>query len=413
MELKMIFKTQKSIVDEPSKNAQLLIKAGFVDRVMAGVYTLLPLGLRVLKKIEDIIREEIVRIGGQEVLMPALQPKEVWQATGRWETFDALFKVESHYDQKFALGPTHEEIIVPLAKKFIQSYKDLPLYLFQIQTKFRDEARAKSGLLRGREFGMKDLYSFHADEKDLDAYYEIVKKAYFKIFKRLGLKPLLVEASGGTFSKYSHEFQVLTEAGEDEIFYCQCGFAQNKEIFNPQTQACPNCQGEIKKGKAIEIGNIFKLKTKYSEPFNLKFKDKDGIDKLVIMGCYGIGTTRLLGTIAEIYNDDHGLIWPESIAPAQAIIIPLSLSGAKNLRLIKKLRETLQKVNLEVIYDDRPRASLGEKFVDADLLGIPWRIVINKQTITNGLFELKQRSTGKIYHLTLKNLLKKVAKSYV
>ena len=258
--------------DEEAINAKLLIRAGFVDKVMAGVYSFLPLGFRVLKKIENIIREEMNAAGGQEIIMPVLHPKEVWEKTGRWSGFDALYKVKGKDGREMALGPTHEEIIVPLAKKFINSYKDLPAYLYQIQIKFRDETRVKSGLLRGREFLMKDLYSFHSSQEDLDNYYEKMKKVYQRVFKRCGLNTIITEASGGTFSKYSHEFQVLSEAGEDTIYWCEkCGWAQNREIFGGGSK-CPKCGAKLKIGRAIEVGNIFKLGTKYSEPFDLKFK---------------------------------------------------------------------------------------------------------------------------------------------
>lgn len=279
--------------DEEAINAQLLIRAGFVDKLMAGVYTFLPLGFLVLKKIENIIREEMVKIGGQEILMPALQPKANWQKTGRWETLDSLFQLKSrHLQTDYALGPTHEEVVSPLAKKFVFSYKDLPFYVFQIQNKFRDEIRAKSGLLRTREFLMKDLYSFHRDEKDLDKYYEKAIGAYQNIFEKVGLGNLtyLTFASGGSFSKYSHEFQTLTPAGEDTIYICEkCRVAVNEEIIKEQN-SCPQCVNKkLKKEKAVEVGNIFKLKTKFSAPFDLKYKDEKGNEKEVIMGCYGVG----------------------------------------------------------------------------------------------------------------------------
>jgi len=395
-------KTIKEISsEEQSTNAQLLTRGGFIDKVMAGVYSYLPLGLRVLRKIEQIIREEMNAIGGQEILMPALQPKENWQTTGRWDGFDALYKVKSHSDQEFALGPTHEEIVVPLTKKIIDSYRDLPLYLYQIQTKFRDEPRAKSGILRGREFAMKDLYSFHADEADMDRYYEIAKEAYLKIFKRLELDVLVTEASGGTFSKYSHEFQALCEAGEDTVFYCQCGWAQNKEIAEAKEgDKCSKCAEKIKTGKAIEVGNIFKLKTKYSDPFNLAFKDQDGKDRPVLMGCYGMGSSRIMGALAEINHDDKGIIWPKEVAPFEAVIIAINSKDAeKNQTILKesqKLYQTLQKQKVEVLYDDRQDVTSGEKFMEADLWGIPWRVVISEKTLKEDAAEIKKRGTEKM-----------------
>ena len=298
--------------DEVSLNAQLLIRAGFIDKLMAGVYTFLPLGLRTLNKIQNIIREEINVVGGQEVLMPALCPKENWVKTGRWEGLDVLFRLEGASDKEYALGASHEEVVTPLVQKFAASHKDLPCAVYQIQNKFRNEPRAKAGLLRGREFSMKDLYSFHKDEKDLDEYYEKVKAAYFKIYQRVGLGDIthLVFSSGGTFSKYSHEFQTITQYGEDTVYICaKCGVGVNKEISAEQT-TCPECGGkDLKEAKAIEVGNIFKLMTKYSTAFDYNYIAEDGSKKPVMMGCYGIGPSRVMGTIAEVLHDEGGIIW--------------------------------------------------------------------------------------------------------
>lgn len=408
MKLSLLFgKTKKEISsEEVAKNAQLLSRAGFISKEMAGVYSYLVLGYRVLRKIEQIVREEMEDIGGQEILMPALQPKENWQKTGRWQDFEALYKVKSRFGLDFALGPTHEEIVVPLAKRFIKSYKDLPLYLFQIQTKFRGEPRAKSGLLRGREFSMKDLYSFHKDEKDLDHYYEKVKTAYLKIFQRLGLTTLIVEASGGSFSQYSHEFQVLNEAGEDTVFYCVCGWAQNKEVSKKKEgEKCPKCGKKIKSSKAIEVGNIFKLNTKYSKPFDLKFKDSDGEDKLIVMGCYGIGPSRIMGTIVEAHYDDKGLIWPESIAPYNIHLLAIDNGKHSVSKIAEKIYYDLQKVGKEVLYDDRD-VSTGEKFADADLIGLPTRILVSEKTLAKGCVELKRRDSDKIKLIKIAQIAK-------
>lgn len=379
--------------DEESVNAILLTRAGFIDKLAAGIYSFLPLGLRTLRKIENIIREEMVAIGGQEVLLPALQPKDNWQKTGRWETLDVLFKLKGTGDKDFALGSTHEEIVSPLAKKLVFSYKDLPFSLFQIQTKFRNEPRAKSGLLRGREFSMKDLYSFHAGQEDLDKYYQQAIEAYFKIFDRCGLgdKTYLTAASGGSFSKYSHEFQTVSEAGEDTIFICDnCKkLAINKEIKN-ETPACPTCNGMgFEEAKAIEVGNIFKLGTKYSEPFNLKFKDEKGQEQTVIMGCYGIGPSRLMGTIAEISHDERGLIWPESVAPYKYHL--LSLGDNEEVKTAAdKLYKSLTDNHIEVLYDDRSLPA-GQKFAEADLIGLPYRLVISEKTLKDSSLEFKKR----------------------
>lgn len=385
--------------DEQSIGTSYLLRAGFIEKVGAGIYNYLPFGLMVLNKISNIIREEMKKIGAYEILMPALHPISFWQTTKRDQSFDALFKLKSRYGNEYALGPTHEEIVVPLAKRFISSYKDLPLYLFQIQTKFRDEPRPKAGILRGKEFLMKDLYSFHSDLKDLDRFYEIVKNSYLKIFKRLELEVILTEASGGTFSKVSHEFQVLTLEGEDTIYYCKKKhFAQNKEIILNKKR-CPICKEKLEIQKGIEVGNIFKLKDKYSKPFNLTYKDKKGNDKLVLMGCYGIGISRILGTLAEIYHDEKGLIWPESVSPYKFHLIALK-SG--DLQIDKKIQKTAEKIyqflidnNEEVVFDDRDN-STGEKLMDADLIGAPFRIIISKATLEKESFEIKKRNKKEV-----------------
>ena len=386
--------------DEQSINAKLLIKAGFVDKLMAGVYSYLPLGLLVLKKIENIIRQEMNAIGGQEVLLPALHPKEVWQKTDRWK-YPEMFKIKNRVGKDFSLGWTHEEIITPLVKKFVKSYsKDLPVYVYQFQTKFRDELRAKSGLLRGVEFPMKDLYSFHRDEKDLDNYYEKVKKAYFTIFKRCGLEKqtFLTLASGGAFSKYSHEFQTVTPHGEDEIYFCpKCKIAVNKELIEQEHNQCPECKSrnlEVK--KAIEVGNIFKLQDKFSRPFNFTIKNERGEEKTIVMGCYGIGLSRAMGAIVEVCHDDKGIIWPREVAPFQVHLIeigPDARKGRGSDRSVgaKKIYEDLIKAGIEVLYDDRNDKSVGEKFADADLIGIPLRIVISERTLSKNCVEMKKR----------------------
>jgi prolyl-tRNA synthetase len=398
--------------DEEAFNAKILIRAGFVDKVMAGVYSYLPLGLRVLSKISEIIREEMNAIGASEILMPALTPKDNWEKTGRWQTFDALFKVISRDKKEYALGATHEEIVVPLASKVIFSYKDLPFGVYQIQTKFRDEPRAKSGILRGREFLMKDLYSFHTDADDLDRYYQKVIKAYQKIFKKLGLKAILTEASGGTFSKYSHEFQVPAENGEDEIVYCnKCHFAQNREInSSKEKDPCPKCKNPLSVLRSVEVGNIFKLNTKYSDPFSLKYKDKDGSQKTVIMGCYGIGVSRLMGVLAEIFNDSKGLLWPKSVAPFLAHLIVIFGSDKKESKRIfsyaKEIYQKLLDAGIEVLFDDRQDKTPGEKFAESDLIGIPFRLVISPKT--GRKIEIKKRFESKtklVDFLSLKKYL--------
>ena len=393
--------------DEEAINAQLLIRAGFIDKLMAGVYTFLPLGLRTLKKIENIIREEMNKAGGQEILMSGLQPKENWVKTGRWDSMDDLYKIKDASGREFALGPTHEEVIFPLLKNVIFSYKDLPLYVYQIQNKFRMELRAKSGLLRGREFLMKDFYSFHADEKDRDEYYDFMAKIYKNIFNILGIgdKTYYTLASGGTFSKYSHEFQTVTEAGEDTIHICsKCEMAINDEIIK-ENKVCPKCgESSFSQKRAIEVGNIFKLKEKFADDFGLKFKDKNGTEKTVITGCYGIGLGRLMGAIIETNHDEKGMIWPEAVAPFQVYLIRLTTNDKRQTIFADKIYNALQKSSIDILYDDREDVGAGEKFADADLIGIPWRAVISERT--GNKIEIKKRNEKKTKLVSEKEFIK-------
>lgn len=403
-------KTQKNAPkDEVSLNAQLLIRAGFVDKLMAGVYTLLPLGLRVYKKIEQIIREEIDAIGGQEIFMPSLNPKENWEKTGRWELLDDdMYKVKAGEGKEFALAPTHEEVIVPLAKKFINSYKDLPFSAYHFQNKFRKEKRSKSGLLRGREFIMKDLYSFHLDEKDLDDYYKKAEVAYTNIFNRAGIgeKTYKTFASGASFAKYSHEYQTVTPAGEDTIHICEkCQVAVNKEILEDVEEKCPEC-GEklIKIEKAVEVGNIFKNKDKYTKAFDFTVKDEKGNDKMLVTGCYGIGLQRLIGTIVEVNHDEKGIVWPESVSPFDIHLLSLSQDEKS-----EEFYSLLTKAGFDVLYDDR-EVSAGEKFADSDLIGIPKRLVISEKSIGAGGIEFKRRDGKESKIISIENLVEELKK---
>lgn len=383
--------------DEKSLNAQLLIRAGFVDKLSSGIYSFLPLGLRVIKNIEKIVREEMDKIGAQEILMPALHPKENWEITKRWGV-EEMFKIR---DEELGLGWTHEEVVAPLMKKHILSYKDLPKYVYQIQVKFRNEPRAKSGILRGKEFIMKDLYSFHDSEDDLIRYYEEVKKAYAKVWERCGIKEktYLTLASGGSFSRYSHEFQTVTPFGEDTIYICQsCGTAINKEI---NEGICPNCGNEnLSEAKSIEVGNIFRLGVRYSEPFNLR--DEKG--KPILMGCYGLGISRLMGAIVEVSSDEKGIIWPVSVAPFS---VHLLLLDDGNKEKADEVYEVLQKGNFEVLYDDRTDKTAGEKFNDCDLMGIPLRMVVSKKT-GDDMVEIRGRKDKEIKLVKIKELMKNV-----
>jgi prolyl-tRNA synthetase len=406
-----LIKTRKNIKEEiDSKNAELLIRGAFVEQVMSGVYNYLPLGLRVVRKVENIIREEMEKIGGVEVLMPVLQPKENWQRTDRWENLDTLYRFTSHYSKtELVLGPTHEEIVVPLAKNFIFSYKDLPKFLFQIQTKFRDEKRAKGGLLRAREFIMKDLYSFHRDERDLDEYFEKAKKAYMQIFGRLGLgdNTYLTYASGGSFSEFSYEYQTLSYAGEDTIYLCQnCKVAINEEIIAKQ-KVCPVCgKKDFSKEKAIEVGNIFKLRTKFSKAFDLNYIDEKGRENLVEMGCYGIGVGRVIGAIAEVSNDERGVIWPSTVSPYTVYLANLS-DKKEVFEKTKAIYDSLQENGIEVLWDDRDE-SAGTKFADADLSGIPFRVILSEKTLKEGKAEIKGREHDKERLVSLRDTVKEI-----
>lgn len=398
--------TKTAPKDEISKNAILLHRAAFIDKLQAGSYTLLPLGLRVLKKIEGIIRSEMEAIGGQEIIMPALHPKENWEQTGRWDGFDALIKVGLGDERDMCLGPTHEEVVSPLAKRFTSSYRDLPFATYQFQYKFRAEKRAKSGLLRGREFLMKDLYSFHVSQEDLDQYYEQAVSAYDNVYRRVGLGEYTYKtyASGGAFSKYSHEYQTLSEAGEDEIHICDiCRIAVNKEIIEDLEGKCPECGAELSRtAKAIEVGNIFKLGTKFSTPFELSYTDNAGVAHPVIMGCYGIGLTRLIGTVAEVLSDDKGLVWPLSIAPFAIHLLSLGQDEEA-----EKLYRRLLEAGIEVLWDDRD-CGAGEKFADSDLIGCPWRVVISSKTMMENGIELKARISNESQIVSADELLSKL-----
>jgi len=546
--------------DANSKNAELLTKAGFIEQVAAGIYNMLPLGMRSMHKINTIIREEMNAVGGQEVLMPALHPIELWETTKRIDTFDVLFRLKSG-EKDFVLGPSHEETVTPMAKKQIQSYKDLPLAVYQLQTKFRDEPRAKSGLLRGREFGMKDMYSFHTSEEDLEEYYKKVMEAYLNVYTRCGLDAHVIEAGGGAFTdEITHEFSVKTEAGEDLMIFCpKCKFSQNmeiaqgkydnpssdekeeekelidierpktiketakmlgidewrilksvvymvedtgpiailirgdfninedkvqryfgkqirpakseeleelglvegfispvladgktndkisfigdfsiKEMKNFETGAneknkdwknlnigrdfevkdfadfvevkggfmCPQCDTQLEEANAVEAGNIFKLGTIYSEAFDLSFTDKDQKKKPVIMGCYGIGTTRLLGTIVEVFNDEKGIIWPKSVAPYMVHLVTIG-NDDEVTTIAQKLYENMNNDGIEVLYDDRD-AGPGLKLNDADLIGLPLRIVISKRTIGENSVEWKERASEEAKNVKIDDVLDQI-----
>ena len=415
--------------DEVSVNAKYLLKAGFIDKLMAGSYTLLPLGFRVVEKIKQIIREEMDATGANEMLMPLLHPKEIWNETGRWDSAkDIMYQLKKD-NKEYGLSFTHEEIVMDLIRKRTQSFKDFPIKIYHFSTKFRDEPRAKSGILRGREFLMKDLYSAHASEEDLYKYYWEVADAYIKTFKRMGLDAKIVEAGGGVFTKnITHEFQVLSEIGEDTIYYCDsCNFAQNKEIFQGKAgDKCPKClsagsrqAGKIIESNSIEVGNIFPLGTMYSEKMGFYFTDSDGSKKPVVLASYGIGPTRVLGTLVEIYHDDKGIIWPENVSPYNVYLIAIDNEQKTIVKEADKVYESLTGEGIEVLYDDRD-VSAGQKFNDADLIGIPIRLVISAKTLqqdsgqAENKIEWKKRTEEKGELISLDealNRLKKAQKS--
>ena len=375
---------------------------------MAGVYSYLPLGLRVLTKIENIIREEMDAIGGQEIKMATLHPSENWKKTDGWDGVDVLFKIQSRTDKEYALGQSEEEIVTPIAQEYVTSYKDLPVALYQIGQKYRDELRAKSGIMRGREFGMKDMYSFHETQEDFESFYEIVKKSYFEAYKRCGLVAKVTEASGGSFSeKLSYEFMVLTDAGEDDILYCEeCTHCANVEVSKVgEGEACPKCgKGKLKKARASEVGNVFDLGKKYPTSFDFTYKDKEGKEQTPIVGCYGFGTTRLMGVIVEKLADEKGLIWPENVAPFAVHLVALGKGDDDISKTADALYTDLVKAGVEVLYDDRDLRA-GEKFAESDLIGIPTRIVVGKDAVATGEFEVVSRATGEVRNIPRKDIL--------
>ena len=399
--------------DEQAKNAQLLIQAGFVHKEMAGVYTYLPLGLRVLNNIENIIREEMDAIGGQEMLLTTLQDPKLWEKSGRWsdDVVDNWFKTKLAAGGELGVANTHEEPLTELLKHHVNSYKDLPVYAYQFQTKFRNELRAKSGLMRGREFLMKDLYSFTKTEEDFREFYEACAKAYQIIFDRLGIGNITYRtlAAGGSFTTgYTDEFQTITDAGEDTIYVSEDkNIAINEEVLDEKgLETIGVTKEELVEKKAVEVGNIFPLHTKYSEALGLTYKDEEGKEQPIVMGSYGIGLGRLMGTIAEVLSDEKGLVWPESIAPFSAHIIVLSNSEEAQAQL-DGLVQIFEKAGQEVLIDDRD-ASAGQKFADSDLIGIPTRIVVSDKTVEKGMVEKRIRRTEDEEYVSLEDIEKKV-----
>lgn len=387
--------------DEVAKNAQLLIRAGYIHKEMAGVYAYLPLGLRVLENIKRIVREEMNALGGEELIMTALQPKETWELTDRWDDakVDVWFKSKLKSGTDVGFGWSHEEPISLLMREYVSSYRDLPIAVYQFQTKLRNELRAKSGIMRGREFLMKDLYSYSLDEAAHEKFYNEAIAAYHRVFERVGLgdRTFLTFASGGAFTDFSHEFQTISDVGEDTIYVNKAKkIAVNKEVLTPEVLEKIGVKREdLEEVKAIEVGNIFSFGDVKSKQLGLKYRAEDGEEKYVILGSYGIGITRLMGTIVEIFADEKGIVWPEAVAPFKYHLVSLGQSGDDVTKAADALYERLTKSNIEVLYDDRDLRA-GEKFADADLIGIPTRIVIGKKSLEEGMYEVVDRKTGTV-----------------
>lgn len=399
-------KTRKeSPKDETSKNADLLIRGGFIHKEMAGVYDYLPLGFRVFKNIERLIRTEMNNVGGQEVYLSALQNKELWEKTDRWNSKEVWFKTELNGGGELGLGFTHEEPLTHLMTNFISSYKDVPCAVYQFQTKFRNELRAKSGIMRGREFVMKDMYTFARNKEEHEKLYEQLKNSYIEIFKKVGIGEITypTKARGGTFSAYSDEFQTVTESGEDVIHVCtECQQAYNDEVKDEfDTCSCGSSSFEAK--KTIEVGNIFDLGTKFSEAFSLTYKNEDGEEQHVHMGSYGIGLGRLMGAVAEVLSDDKGLVWPHTIAPFAVHLVRIG-DEDEVVRSADEFYEAVMREGIEVLYDDRDKGA-GEKFSDSDLIGIPLRVIVSSKTVASGEHEMVERSSGKITHINESSLV--------
>jgi prolyl-tRNA synthetase len=415
MRLSQLFtKTTKNVpADETARNAQLLLRAGFIHKEMAGVYAYLPLGLRVLENIKQIVREEMNGLGSQELIMTSLQRQELWEITDRWDDkqVDIWFKTQLQNGTPIGLAWSHEEPITIMMKNYIASYRDLPTSVYQFQTKLRNELRAKSGIMRGREFVMKDLYSYTRTEEEHQKFYEAVTEAYLRVFDRVGLGDVTYTtfASGGAFTQFSHEFQTITDAGEDIIYVDkERKLAVNEEVYTDEVLAQLGLdKGKLEQVKAAEVGNIFSFGTAKSEQLGLHFTDEDGTDKAVVLGSYGIGVTRLMGVIAEHFSDDKGLVWPEAVAPAKVYLVRLG-DSPEVVKQADELYERLTAASAQVLYDDRDMRP-GEKFADADLLGVPYRVVVSEKTIAAGKYECKARTAEQPEHMSQDELFKKIA----
>jgi len=396
--------------DEVAKNAQLLIRAGYVYKVMAGVYAYTPLGLRVLENIKQIVREEMNKVGGQELIMTNLQRKETWETTTRWsdDVVDVWFKTKLKDDTEVGLAWSHEEAIMEMMQHFVNSYKDLPISVYQFQTKLRNELRAKSGIMRGREFVMKDMYSLHTSAEDLDAYYSKVTDAYTRIYDRLGLgeDTYVTFASGGAFTKFSHEFQTICDAGEDILYvHREKNIAVNEEVLDDAIKELGIAKDELEQVKSAEVGNIFNFGTEKSEQMNITFTGQDGKEHPIYLASYGIGITRVMGVIVEKFADDKGIIWPESVAPAKVYLV--RIGGAEATQHADELYKELTEKGIEVLYDDRDERP-GAKFADSELMGIPHRVTVSDRLLAEHKYEYTPRISGETEVLTRDELLVKL-----
>jgi prolyl-tRNA synthetase len=402
--------------DEVSKNAQLLIRAGYVHKEMAGVYAYLPLGLRVVEKIKTIVREEMNKIGGQELIMTSLQRKDLWEKTSRWsdEVVDVWFKSELKAGGEVGFGWSHEEPIADMMKNFISSFRDLPVVVYQFQTKLRNELRAKSGIMRGKEFVMKDAYSFSVGEEDHTSFYNKSIEAYKRVFERVGVghDTFVTFASGGAFTQFSHEFQTIVETGEDTIYINrEKNIAINEEVLNEETLKSLNITREdLEEVKTAEVGNIFNFGTQKSEDLGLYYKNEKGDSVPVWMGSYGIGITRLMGLLVEKFADAKGIVWPKEVAPFRVHLVELSNGNKDVSNDAAELYRELTSAGVEVLWDDRD-ARAGEKFADSDLLGLPLRVVVSEKTLAAGKYECVERQSGKVEHKSLPDILAELLKS--
>ncbi len=375
-----------------TRGHKIAVKGGYIYQTFQGGYTLTPLGWSVVRKIENIIREEMNAIDGQEMLMPVVCGADLWKETGRYDSMDNIAKFKSRSGADYVICPTHEEVVTDYARSVIKSYRQMPFMVYQIQTKFRDELRVRAGLIRTREFIMKDGYSFHETQEDLEKYYKRCFDAYYKIYKRCGLKNVtdVMSATGDMGGKIAHEFQLINEMGEDTLYICDCGFRANKELEETDSTVCPKCGKTLNKVRGIEIGNIFQLGKKYTDSMHMTYTAEDGTEKTPIMGCYGIGVSRVMAAIIEESADDNGPIWNMETAPFAVEVIGLTDKEGKTLPKAEEIYNNLKSAGVEVLLDTRDNRA-GEKFADADLISAPIRLIVSAKNMAQNQIEVKYR----------------------